>query len=204
MHCLNNNLRRVERGFTLTELLLSVVILLMLVGAAVFSFSSLQRDAQLDEGIVRIETLIRLARAHAANSGRQVQVVFTPQEEAASTGNVVQVVWEPEPLAKPGEFVVLPQASSAADSVNELVLIETPKPLEPEGSQSSNPTEVMPANEALILEPTTPTAISFYPDGSSDAAEIIVTSRNGEDLRRVSLQLMGTTGSMHVQWLSGE
>lgn len=202
MHCLNNNLRRVERGFTLTELLLSVVILLMLVGAAVFSFSSLQRDAQLDEGIVRIETLIRLARAHAANSGRQVQVVFTPQEEAASTGNVVQVVWEPEPLAKPGEFVVLPQASSAADSVNELVLIETPKQPEPEDGQSVNPTEVMPAGEAL--EPTTPTAISFYPDGSSDAAEIIVTSRNGEDLRRVSLQLMGTTGSMHVQWLSGE
>jgi len=198
--------RRQVRGYTLMELLLSVVLLLMLVGAAVFSFSSLQRDAQLDEGVLRVETLMRLAKAHAANSGRQVQVVFTAEAETDSTGSVVKVVWEPEPLTKPGEFVELTTATPVADGVNELVVIETPKPAEAVAPETPDTTAVesAPAEEAVASETVAPpAAISFYPDGSSDPAEIIVASRNAEDSRRVSLQLMGTTGSMHVQWLNG-
>lgn len=188
------------------ELLLSVVLLLMLVGAAVFSFSSLQRDAQLDEGLLRMETLMRFAKAHAANSGRQVQVVFTAEQETDSAGSMVKVVWEPEPLTKPGEFVELTTATPVADGVNELVVIETPKPAEAANPETPDTTAVepTPAEEAVSSETVAPpTAISFYPDGSSDPAEIIVASRNAEDSRRVSLQLMGTTGSMHVQWLNG-
>lgn len=197
--------RHANRGFTLTELLLSVVLLLMLVGSAVFSFSSLQRDAQLDEGVLRVEALMRLAKAHAANSGRQVQVVFTPEEETVSTGSVVRVMWEPEPLTKPGEFVELTTANPVADSVNELVLIETPKPPEADNRETSDFAKTAPNEDAALSETAAPPAtISFYPDGSSDPAEIIVASRNTEDLRRVSLQLMGTTGSMHVQWLNGD
>lgn len=215
MRLIHPALRRADRGFTLTEMLLSVVVLLMLVGAMVFSFSSLQRDAQLDEGVQRVETLMRLARAHAANSGRQVQVVFSQEEEmdptSESTGSVVRVMWEPEPLTKPGEFVELASASPVAQSINELVVIEPAGAAEPVSSESDDTTETAattetaPVAEAPDAEaPAAPTAISFYPDGSSDAAEFIVASRNTEDVRRVSLQLTGTTGSVHVQWLNGE
>jgi len=41
-------------GFTLVELLLAVTLLAGLMGAAVFGFSSLQRSAQLNEGVERV------------------------------------------------------------------------------------------------------------------------------------------------------
>jgi len=69
-------------GFTLVELLLAVTLLAGLMGAAVFGFSSLQRSAQLNEGVERVETAMRFARAHAANTGRKVQVVVTTTVDA--------------------------------------------------------------------------------------------------------------------------
>ena len=69
-------------GFTLVELLLAVTLLAGLMGAAVFGFSSLQRSAQLNEGVERVETAMRFARAHAANTGRKVQVVVTTTIDA--------------------------------------------------------------------------------------------------------------------------
>ena len=79
-------------GFTLVELLLTVTLLAGLMGAAVFGFSSLQRSAQLNEGVERVETAMRFARAHAANTGRKVQVVVTTTIDAnvspsSSSGN---------------------------------------------------------------------------------------------------------------------
>jgi len=64
------------------ELLLAVTLLAGLMGAAVFGFSSLQRSAQLNEGVERVETAMRFARAHAANTGRKVQVVVTTTIDA--------------------------------------------------------------------------------------------------------------------------
>jgi len=39
-------------------------------------------------------------------------------------------------------------------------------------------------------------AIRFYPDGSSDSVEFIISSQDEEDVRRYSIQLSGITGSI--------
>ena len=70
--------RDTGRAFTLVELLLAVALLVLLLGAVVFNFSSLQRGATLDEGVNQIGALIRYARAQAASSGRQLQLSFEP------------------------------------------------------------------------------------------------------------------------------
>ncbi len=63
-------------GFTLIELLLTVVVLLLLLGALVINFGGLQQGVKLDEGAEQFESLIRFARAHAANTGCRVQLTF--------------------------------------------------------------------------------------------------------------------------------
>lgn len=132
-------------GFTLLELLLTLVLLMALLGATVFSFSSLQRRASLDEGVERIQTLFRFARAHAAASGRVVELTFhtepsdlvpgetgasgdTGEGEAAagpSADRLVEVRWEPDPAAQPGRFVALPLVLPGVEELIDLVRVDS-------------------------------------------------------------------------------
>ena len=137
-------------GFTLVELLLAVTLLAGLMGAAVFGFSSLQRSAQLNEGVERVETAMRCARAHAANTGRKVQVVVTAAIDAntspssASSGNnsasngnsygnsndnepvhSLSILWEADPARAPGVFESIPSLSGDVADVSELVQIRS-------------------------------------------------------------------------------
>ena len=139
-------------GFTLVELLLAVTLLAGLMGAAVFGFSSLQRSAQLNEGVERVETAMRFARAHAANTGRKVQVVVTTTidanaspssassaDKAASNGNgnsygngngneplhSLSILWEADPARAPGVFESIPSLSGDVADVSELVEIRS-------------------------------------------------------------------------------
>src|SRR5690242_10994810 len=86
-------------GFTLVELLLTVALLMLLLGAAVISFSTLLHSSELEEGVNQLEGLVRFARAHAANTGKKVQLTFqelTAEGVLAPMGTV-QAVWEPDP-----------------------------------------------------------------------------------------------------------
>ena len=138
-------------GFTLVELLLAVTLLAGLMGAAVFGFSSLQRSAQLNEGVERLETAMRFARAHAANTGRKVQVVVTTAEvsspsssstdPSASVGSgngdepfkSLSILWEADPARAPGVFESIPSLSGDVADVSELVEIRSV------GRESKNP-----------------------------------------------------------------
>jgi len=130
-------------GFTLVELLLAVTLLAGLMGAAVFGFSSLQRSAQLNEGVERLETAMRFARAHAANTGRKVQVVVTTAEASSSSNssadtsasvgggnsdeplNSLSILWEADPARAPGVFESIPSLSGDVADVSELVEIRS-------------------------------------------------------------------------------
>ena len=138
-------------GFTLVELLLAVTLLAGLMGAAVFGFSSLQRSAQLNEGVERLETAMRFARAHAANTGRKVQVVVTTAEASSSSSsstdpsasvgsgngdepfNSLSILWEADPARAPGVFESIPSLSGDVADVSELVEIRSV------GRESKNP-----------------------------------------------------------------
>lgn len=195
-------------GFTLVELLLAVGLLLLLLSAVVFNFSGLQRGASLDEGANQIEALIRFARAHAASSGRQVQITF---EEDVGEGLVVplgnlSVLWEPDPVARPGHFEPVTELQDYVTRITDLVSIEGVRlvegnSFEPELSETSAaPDESAEGNSVLVTFPP----IGFFPDGFSDSAEIIVASRSGEDTRRIAVRLQGITGSIRRQLLTDE
>ena len=60
-----------NHGFTLLEILLVLVLLLLLFGAAVFEFNSMGRGASLSGGADRLESLFRFARSEAERTGRK-------------------------------------------------------------------------------------------------------------------------------------
>ena len=180
------------RGFTLVELLLTLVLLLLLASAAVISFSTLLSGSELEEGAMQMEGLMRFARAHALNTGKKVQLVFEEQTSDGMTaplGNV-RVVWETDPVRFPGQMAELGEAVAMAQNVNSLVQIEDVRAI---GDADSEPIE----QDDFSFAPLT-----FYPDGSSESTEIILASRAQEETRRISIHVTGITGVIRRDWVA--
>lgn len=132
-------------GFTLVELLLTLALLSGLLAAAVFGFSSLQRTAQLNEGVERVETAMRFARAHAANTGRKVQVVVSTADPSGSRADErnsgatsgsssptqggptpsLSILWEADPTRAPGVFEPIASLSADVSEVSNLIEIRS-------------------------------------------------------------------------------
>jgi len=186
-------------GFTLVELLLTVALLLLLLGAGVLNFGSLQRGSQLDEGVMQVESLFRYARAQAASTGHLVRVSFGAETATSGPTNAVaagsQVSWEIDPLGAPGRFEALTDAGQFTAQLDDLVrVMEVRVPTvvvsAPVVAESTD-TKV---DEEPPASPRLP--IMFYPDGSSDSVEIVLTSRDTQDPRRLAVILFGLTGAL--------
>lgn len=184
-----------RQGFTLIELLLTLVLLMLLLGAVVMNFTGLQSGSQLDEGVEQFESLVRYARAHAANSGCRVRLSFeevvTEGEMAVPLGNAF-VSWEPNPLERPGEFHPLLEVSPLLETMLQLVEVEEVRAIGEGLAEPGSPEAVVDnEDQDYGFEP-----IMFYPDGSSDTKEIIFSARESEDERQAAVQIIGTTGVM--------
>ena len=212
--CLARSPRKCRPGFTLVELLLAVALILALLSAVVFNFSSFQQSAELEEGATQFESLLCYARAHAANTGRKVRLTF---EEDAGDGLLVPlgnfaVSWEPDPLGQPDQFRPLAETADYVNSILDVISIEDVRAagtasVPPASTDGTGPVPA-PAGGAAPA-PGEPSGfgfspIYFYPDGSCDSSEIIITARNGEDGRRVALRLVGLTGAIQRRIIEAE
>lgn len=189
-----------RRAFTLIELLLTLVVLMLLLGSVVMNFTGLQSSSQLDEGVEQFESLVRYARAHAANSGCRVRLTFEEivgeEELAVPLGNVF-VTWEPDPLNKPGEFHPLQEVAPLLEAMLQFVEVDEVRPVGSAIAQRSSSAETsdIPAEEQNYgFEP-----ITFYPDGSSDTAEVIFSARESDAERQMAVQIIGATGTVRKQ-----
>ena len=198
------------RGFTLIEQLLTVVLVLLLLGAVVYNFSTAANGARLDEGAMQMESLFRFARAHAESTGKQVRILFPEAESgdnaetlvAEAPGTTVRVMWEADPVGAPGVFLDLPEAVSYVQSISELVSIQQVQP----GGESAEATAEAATPEAEASETSAVetsrspfSVVNFYPDGTGDSVEIVLTSRDETDVRRVTVRLAGLTGTIRRQ-----
>lgn len=204
-----------RHGYTLVELLLAIVLVLALLGAVVFNFSSFNRTARLDEGATQVEALFRFARAHAASSGKQVRILFPEAESgdnaellaAEVPGATVRVTSELDPIGAPGVFTDVPAAANYVTSISDLVSIQQVQAGEP--AAETSPQGITPA-----AEPSTGSApaaeaprsafstVTFYPDGTGDSVELLLASRSEDDARRFSVRVTGLTGAIRRQLLA--
>ena len=180
-------------GFTLVELLLAVTLLGGLMAAAIFGFSSLQRSAQLNEGVERVETAMRFARAHAANTGRKVQVVVTTTEASSPSadsspstpaGNPsdsnqsLSILWEADPARAPGVFEAIPSLSGDVADVSELVEIRSVG-RESKEAKDSSPTDVSTTIDIAPLASPTETVSTSTPRESESETPSDSPARSG-------------------------
>jgi len=180
-------------GFTLVELLLAVTLLGGLMAAAIFGFSSLQRSAQLNEGVERVETAMRFARAHAANTGRKVQVVVTTTEASSPSadsspstpaGNPsdsnqsLSILWEADPARAPGVFEAIPSLSGDVADVSELVEIRSVG-RESKEAKDSSPTDVSTTIDIAPLASLTETVSTSTPRESESETPSDSPARSG-------------------------
>lgn len=213
MHIQPGHRRRLAGpGFTLVELLLTVSLLLLMVGAGILNFGPAQGGARLDEGATQVESLFRYARAQAASSGRTVRIVFPDGEPVAtgtnstSTASGIQVAWETDPLGAPGQFEALADAKPYTTQIDELVRVRPfrAQPTAVPSTAGSSPSSLSPSSSSLTPTesfaggdtPSAPQALSilFYPDGSSDSAEVVLSSLDDGDAKQMAVKLSGLTG----------
>jgi Tfp pilus assembly protein FimT len=202
--------RRRAGGFSLVELLLTLVLILCLAAASVFTFTAIYRSSNLDEGVDRFQSLIRFAQAEASTTGRKVRLQFvpaTPLEESADAElRNIKVTWESDLLNAPGVFEEYTNKAWSEEIVNELIGVQRVK--------TALSTEIVAAaedatrggaetTEGAEIEEEFP-SITFYPDGSCDSADIVLASRNPEDERRLELHLSGMLGSVSTRALSAD
>ena len=191
-------------GFTLVELLLVVALVMLLAGAMVFSFSSLLGNSQVEEGAGQVESLLRFARAQAANTGCKVQLAFDEETNAASPAASFRLTWEPDPLGQPGYFEDLAGSAWQTETVNGWVLVEAVQLLTGSAQDAANASAEPNERESDAGPGELFAPITFYPDGSSDSAEIVLGSRTADDDNRIALRIDGLSGGIRRQLLRPE
>lgn len=196
-----------QSGYTLIEVLLVTAVTLLIASASVVSFAPLMQQATFEEGVNRFESLLRFARAEAANSGHKIQIQF----ESASLTNSTQggfkpvIVIELDPFDAPGQFATKPELSWMNEHVYDLVLVESVRSLDPP-EPALEETSLPGYREDLLAarEAASPASITFYPDGSSDSAEFVIASTDPSDARRMRVRLIGLTGEISRQLVSSD
>lgn len=205
----NANARK--HGYTLVELLLAIVLVLALLGAVVFNFSSVNRNASLDEGATQVEALFRFARAHAASTGKQVRILFPEAESgdnaellaAEAPGATVRVTSELDPIGAPGVFTDVSAAANYVTSISDLVSIQQVQAGEAPAENDSALPGAPGADPAASDAPRNAFAsVTFYPDGTGDSIELLLASRGDQDARRFSVRVTGLTGAIRRQLIA--
>jgi Tfp pilus assembly protein FimT len=214
--------KKPRSGFSLVEILLTLVLILCLAATSVFTFTTLYRSANLDEGYDRFQSLVRFAQAEAATTGHKVRLQFPARpvhqtnaaDEKTELRNI-QVTWEADALNAPGVFQSYTNKSWSEEMVNELVGVERVQSLQsPNTPPQTGSASVLAASTDETASADSGTTeksdstefptITFYPDGSCDSAEIVLASRNSEDERRVEVRLSGILGSVSSRTVSSD
>ena len=195
------------RAFSLLELLLVLVIVMLLFGAAVFEFNSINRGASLSEGTDRLKSLFRFASNESQRTGRLVRIRFglydvntstnTIQTDALSEQQLPIVEWEPFPIKFPGQFKLLPNSKNYANDIDELVSIESVilTGLDSQTALIANNTENSLEQTVQETEASIP-IIYFHQDGSCDSVKVQLSSKNLNNLNKSIVELIGFTGTI--------
>lgn len=208
-------------GFTLVELLLAVALLALLLAAVAFNFTSLQQGQALEQGASQFESLLRIARAHAALSGQNVLVALVPSTALTSPPNpspqpqgnpdalALAVLAQPDPLRNPSLLVPISAATALLPTLADLVQLEVQRPQDPETPEHPTPpptdTQDPSSSASAPAPPSThaiQTLLTFRPDGSANAASFTLVSTDPTDTRRLHLSFDPFSATFHRRLVS--
>ena len=162
---------------------------MLLAGVSIGVFWGTLAEAGTSENASRITSLLRSARADAANTGRRYRLSFDEQ-----TSHPVVAV-ETDPLGEPGTFTLA--AFWWADQAKlqagvRVVLCERTgdSVFADESASASDPGR----DRELKLD-----EVNFYPDGSSDSVRIVLANDDEEHPWAVEITLNGLDGTISTR-----
>lgn len=186
---------RRRAGFTLVELVLALLILVLLSGALIASFHGSLASVRIEENVSRMVSMLKTARADAALTGRRLQVTFDPD----TTQPVVSI--ETDPLAEPNVFKPYlawwAQRLRLTGDVRVLVceLTGASSFMERTAEGGSAQGEVVEGAEG-VLSPVT-----FTPDGGSDSLRMVLGLADEDIPWTVEITLNGADGTVKTRRL---
>lgn len=160
------------KAFTLIEVFLTTVLLIVFMLGIVFSFSTMSRNGKLIESVYQIEGMMRFSRAQSEYLGKKVKLTFVK--------NVVnKITFESEPLQQPNVYVNLQEGFHDLQNYDDYVqIVDT--------NNSTN--DIM-------------SSITFFPDGSCESTKLIITS-NEDTNNQVVINVDGVIGGISHQYVS--
>lgn len=199
-----------------------VVLLMGLFGALVVHLTAMRHGVELNEGALRLESLLRFARAEAALNGKRIRIEFQipppaqPWQTDSPPPEPVRLSREPEPLRRPGLFTPLHPVQWADHRLGDLVAIEEvrwpERPVDrPDTNVIGGLDDLFPSawpvtadDDAASPEIGTTDALIFDSEGSAESVELLVRSVDPADTRRVLITVQGLTGRVTRRWLDAD
>lgn len=162
-----------------------VVTLFGVVGVSLYgTLDSVRRK----ENAHRVASLLRSASAQACHAGRRYRVAFDPETYEP------RVTWEPRPLEEPGTFV-----EAVHWWVERARLEPGIRVARCELTGPSDFAEVSTDTPAAAGAENGLATITFYPDGTSDSARILLTDEDEEQPWHAEVTLNGVDGSVDTR-----
>ena len=184
-------------GLTLLELMLALSLVVVLTSIAVVSVARDQGRRSFQEGLDRLETLLRMTRAEAANSGRCFRIEMAMADEDQPQPPI-RVLWEPQPLTEPGEYIEF-TASAWSDYVSgDAIRVLSCALIGPGGYWPSGGWRGAKADDEAVQ------ALMFYPDGASDSAVIELAPADEADELRGVIRLDGLNRTIRTLIVTAE
>ena len=181
-------------GFTLLEMVLAMVLVVLLASLAVGSLLGTLESMRTKEHSSRIASLLRAARAEAANTACRLRLSFDPETTQPLLGI------ERDALGDPGVFEPVDTwwvKLATLDSGVSVLLCER--------TGASDFVEVGAATtggggdeEPELAE------VTFYPDGSSDSVRIVLGNDDEDRPWKVEVTLNGVDGSIKTRQIDEE
>lgn len=177
------------------ELVLVLGLIVLMFGVVVLNYGGYGRARQIEEGIRRFATVLRMARAESASRGRRLQLAFDEE-----TGDC-RILWEPDPLGEPGRFADYTACTWLHHLPNGLIRVSSSYLTGPSAYRTLGLDQM---REGAAADRTLET-VMFYPDGSSDSAvfELAAPADPPESLRAV-VELDGLNGIITTKNLTRE
>ena len=179
------------RGFTLTELILAIAVLVVLGGVSVISMRLLTKDSKIQDAAGRFTTALRMARADAATLARRLRIDF--DEET----NAPMIMIESDPIGAPGEFAPYSACTWDHYLADERLEVVASRLTGPSAFRTMEPEPFEEDEENLQ-------SVTFYPDGSSDSVRIQLSPRNQTDTRQIIITMDGINGTITTEVTSTE
>lgn len=171
MKSLRTSRSRRQRGFTLVELILVMIVIFTLATVVAPRFSDFFPSLQVRKSADQLFAWARKARADAAVTGLRQRLVMD------SSKRRYWIEYEARPIKDPGKFTALSGAWEA-ETLPEEIAFET-----------IDGAETDPGNGAKRY-------IEFRPDGTSSDATVILSNESGD---RATLRVEGATSKVYIQ-----